>query len=195
VIHLLPEWTKLQARVVRRRAGHGHRHADDRVRAEPRLARRAVKVDQRLVHEPLVVGLVAEQLVLNLLGHGVDGLGDPLAAVPADGGSGNASAVISAFPRPPREDIAAQRRHLELIASDQVEERLQVPLLRPPDLPPGPPPCCIPRDGMYHDRAIGDPLSCGWLCRGLSRVRRDLRGDDVSRSIGEGMDTQSLGLL
>ncbi len=48
---------------------------------EPRLARRPVKVDQRLVDEPLVVGLVAEQLVLDLLGHGVDGLGDPLAAV------------------------------------------------------------------------------------------------------------------
>ena len=72
---------KLQAGGVRRRPRHGHRHADDRVRAEPRLARRPVKVDQRLVNEPLVVGLVAEQLILDLLGHGVDGLGDPLAAV------------------------------------------------------------------------------------------------------------------
>ena len=72
---------KLQASGVRRRPRHGHRHADDRVGAEPRLARRPVKVDQRLVNEPLVVGLVAEQFILDLLGHGVDGLGDPLAAV------------------------------------------------------------------------------------------------------------------
>ena len=72
---------ELQPGGVRGGAGHGHRHTDDRVRAEPRLARRAVKVNQRLVDEPLVVGLVAEQFVLDLLRHGVNGLGNRLAAV------------------------------------------------------------------------------------------------------------------
>ena len=71
---------QLKSARVGRRACHGHRHADDGIGAEPGLAGRPVKVDQRLVHQPLVVGLVAEQLVLDLLGHRVNGLGDALAA-------------------------------------------------------------------------------------------------------------------
>lgn len=62
-------------------------------------------------------------------------------------------------------------------------------------LPRGPPPPRIPRDGMYHDRAIGDPLSCGWLCRSLSRVPRGLRGGPCEPEHGEGMDTRVLGVL
>ena len=42
----------------RRRVGGGERHAEDRVRAEARLVRRAVEVDQRAV-EALLVGRVA----------------------------------------------------------------------------------------------------------------------------------------
>ena len=61
--------------------GHRHRDADDRVGAEPRLGRRAVEVDQRLVDQALVVGLVAEQLRLDLVHHVVDGAADALAAV------------------------------------------------------------------------------------------------------------------
>ncbi len=71
---------ELQARRVGGGPGHRHRHADDRVGAEPRLVGRPVEVDQRLVDQALVVGLVAEQLLLDLLDHAVDGAGDALAA-------------------------------------------------------------------------------------------------------------------
>ena len=72
---------ELQPGRVGGRPGHRHRHADDRVGAEPRLVRRAVKVDQRLVDQSLVVGLMAEQFRLDLVHHVVDGAADALAAV------------------------------------------------------------------------------------------------------------------
>ena len=55
--------------------------ADDGVGAQPGLVRRAVQVDHRLVDQPLVVGVVAEQFRLDLVDDGLDGLGDALAAV------------------------------------------------------------------------------------------------------------------
>ncbi len=62
-------------------AGHRHGHADESVGPEPGLGGGAVEIDQRLVHQPLVVGLVAEQLGLDLVHDAVDGPADALAAV------------------------------------------------------------------------------------------------------------------
>ena len=70
-----------QARRVRGGPGHGHADPDDRVGAEPRLVRRPVQVDQGLVDQPLVVGLVAEQFRLDLVDDALDRPGHPLAAV------------------------------------------------------------------------------------------------------------------
>ncbi len=72
---------QLQSGRVGRGPGDRHRHPDDRVGTQPGLARRAVQVDQRLVDQALVIGLVAEQLVLDLLGDRVHGPADRLAAV------------------------------------------------------------------------------------------------------------------
>ena len=70
-----------QAGRVRGRPGHRHADPDDGVRAEPGLVRRPVQVDQRLVDQPLVVGLVAEQLRLDLVDDALDRPGHRLAAV------------------------------------------------------------------------------------------------------------------
>src|SRR6185437_12808178 len=70
-----------QAAGVRGGPGHRHADADDGVRAEPRLARRPVQVDQRLVDQPLVVRLVAEQFRLDLVDDALDRLGHALATV------------------------------------------------------------------------------------------------------------------
>ena len=70
-----------QAAGVRGGPGDGHADADDGVRAEPGLVRRPVQVDQRLVHQPLVVGLVAEQFRLDLVDDALDRPGHRLAAV------------------------------------------------------------------------------------------------------------------
>ena len=70
-----------QAAGVRGGPGDGHADADEGVRAEPRLARRPVQVDQRLVDQPLVVGLVAEQFRLDLVDDALDRPGHALAAV------------------------------------------------------------------------------------------------------------------
>jgi hypothetical protein len=55
------------------RVGGGLRHregdAEDRVGAEARLVGRAVEVDQRLVDEPLLAGVVAEQRRADLVEH------------------------------------------------------------------------------------------------------------------------------
>ena len=69
-----------QAAGVRGGPGDGHADADEGVRAQPRLARRPVQVDQRLVHQPLVVGLVAEQFGLDLVDDALNGPGHALAA-------------------------------------------------------------------------------------------------------------------
>jgi len=52
---------------VRGGPGDGHADADDGVRTEPRLVRRPVEIDQRLVDQPLVVGLMAEQFRLDFV--------------------------------------------------------------------------------------------------------------------------------
>ena len=62
-------------------AGDGEADAEDRVGAQPRLVRRAVEVDQLLVDQPLLAGVVADQLGADDVEDVVDGLGDALAAV------------------------------------------------------------------------------------------------------------------
>src|SRR6202007_1766917 len=56
-------------------------HPNDRVRAQPGLVRCPVQVDHVLVDHALVVGVVAEQLGLDLVDDGLHGLTDALAAV------------------------------------------------------------------------------------------------------------------
>jgi hypothetical protein len=51
-----------QVRRVGGGTGHRHRHAEDRVGAEPGLVGGAVEVEHRLVDEPLLVGVEAQQL-------------------------------------------------------------------------------------------------------------------------------------
>jgi hypothetical protein len=72
-----------QGQPCRLRGGPGHGEADpeNRVRTEPRLVRRPVEIDQGLVDQPLVVGVVAQQLGLDLVDHPLDRLADSLAAV------------------------------------------------------------------------------------------------------------------
>ena len=70
-----------QARRLGRGPRHGHAHADDGVSAQPRLVRRPVQVDHRLVDEPLVIGVVAEQLRLDFVDHALHGPLHALAAV------------------------------------------------------------------------------------------------------------------
>jgi len=70
-----------QAGRIRGCPGHGEADADDRVRAEPGLVRGAVELNHVLVDEPLVLGVVPEQLGLDLVDDGLHGLGDGLAAV------------------------------------------------------------------------------------------------------------------
>ena len=61
--------------------GDGEADAEDRVGAEPGLVRRAVEVDQPLVDQPLLAGLVADELGADDVEDAVDGLGHALAAV------------------------------------------------------------------------------------------------------------------
>ena len=70
-----------QAGGVGGRAGHGEADAEDGVGAEPGLVRRAVEVDQPLVDQPLLAGLVADELGADDVEDAVDGLGHALAAV------------------------------------------------------------------------------------------------------------------
>ena len=65
------------------RVGHGQRDAEDRVGADLALVVGAVEVEHRLVHQPLLAGLVAHQLRTELVDHPQHGLADALAAVPA----------------------------------------------------------------------------------------------------------------
>ncbi len=57
------------------------RDAEQRVGSEPGLRGRAVQVDQRLVDQPLLAGLEADQGRSDLVQHAEDGLLDTLAAV------------------------------------------------------------------------------------------------------------------
>ena len=59
-----------QAGRVGGRPGDGERDAEDRVGAEAGLVRRAVEVDQLLVDQPLLAGLVADQLRADVVEHG-----------------------------------------------------------------------------------------------------------------------------
>ncbi len=70
-----------QRRRVRRGLGHGERNAEDGVGAEPGLVRGAVKVQQRLVDQPLVVGAQPDDRGSDLVEHGLHRLVDALAAV------------------------------------------------------------------------------------------------------------------
>src|SRR3712207_2490551 len=65
------------------RSGLGHREADaeDRVGAQAGLVRRPVEVQQPLVDQPLLAGVVADQLGTDDVEDAVDGLGHALAAV------------------------------------------------------------------------------------------------------------------
>jgi hypothetical protein len=67
-----------QAAGVRGGLGDGHADADDGVRAQPGLARRPVQVDQGLVDQSLVVGLVAERFRLDLVDDALDRAGHAL---------------------------------------------------------------------------------------------------------------------
>ncbi|CAG7001180.1 hypothetical protein PICSAR164_02797 [Mycobacterium avium subsp. paratuberculosis] len=71
-----------QLRGIGGRLGHGQRHAQDRVAAQPRLVRGAVQVDQRLVHQALVVGVQPDHRRADLVQHGLHRLLHALAAVP-----------------------------------------------------------------------------------------------------------------
>ncbi len=71
--------------------GHRQRHAEDGVGAQPRLVRRAVEVEQRLVDQPLVVGAQPDDRGRDLVEHGLDRLLDALAAV--------AGAAVAQFDR------------------------------------------------------------------------------------------------
>ena len=66
-----------------RRVRDGERDAQDRVRADLGLVVGAVQVEHRLVDQPLLAGVVAQQLRAELVEHAEDGLGHALAAVAA----------------------------------------------------------------------------------------------------------------
>src|SRR6478752_6601690 len=59
----------------------GERHAEDGVGADLALVRRAVQVEHRLVDEPLLAGVVSDDLRTELVDHAEHGLLDTLAAV------------------------------------------------------------------------------------------------------------------
>ena len=66
-----------------RRVRDGERDAEDRVGADLGLVVGAVQVEHRLVDQPLLAGVVAQQLRAELVEHAEDGLGHALAAVTA----------------------------------------------------------------------------------------------------------------
>ena len=106
-----------QAAGVRGGPGDGHADADDRVRAQPRLVRRPVQVDQRLVDQPLVIGLVPEQFRLDLVDDALDRPSHPLAAVlraavPQLDGLEGAGGRPARYPGPP--NGAVVERYLDL---------------------------------------------------------------------------------
>ena len=70
-----------QRRRVRRGLGHRQRHPEHGVGAQPRLVRRAVEVDQRLVDQPLVVGAQPDDRGRDLVEHGLHRFLDALTAV------------------------------------------------------------------------------------------------------------------
>ena len=70
-----------QIRRAGRRVRDGERDAEDRVGADLGLVVGAVQVEHRLVDQPLLAGVVAQQLRAELVEHAEDGLGHALAAV------------------------------------------------------------------------------------------------------------------
>jgi hypothetical protein len=63
--------------------GHGQRHAQDAIGAEPRLVRRAVQFNHGAVDGDLVFGLHAGKAIENLAVDGGHGFGNALAHVAA----------------------------------------------------------------------------------------------------------------
>ena len=71
-----------QLHLGRRRLGHGHGHAQQRVGAETALVLGAVQIDQRPVDEELLGGFAAGQGVEDFAVHRIDGAEHALAAIP-----------------------------------------------------------------------------------------------------------------
>ena len=70
-----------QVELVSGGPGDGERHAEDGVRAEPRLRRRPVEVDEREVDQPLVGGVEPLEHLGDLVAHVADRAEHALAAV------------------------------------------------------------------------------------------------------------------